>query len=100
MYSVFRTLPFAADTHRGNNPNSPSAIADWSFASAGGDSPVDHRFFAAALAADGDETNDDRKDISASGAYVSPWGEHLEEKQTGETGWKKMEKAKGKGYRN
>jgi len=43
--SAFRTFPFAADKHRGSNAGSPSATADWTLASAGDDTPGDHRFF-------------------------------------------------------
>ena len=42
-WSAFRTFPFAVDKHRGSNPGSWSAIADRTPASAGGDTPADHR---------------------------------------------------------
>ena len=41
-----RTFPSVADKYLGSNPRSWPAIADWTFASASGDTRAGHRSFA------------------------------------------------------
>jgi len=55
-------------------------------------SPYDHRSFAAACAEDGDETNDDKKDTSASEAYLPSSEPVREETNRGGQGRKARER--------
>jgi hypothetical protein len=70
-------------------------FADPTSVSACADSPSDRRSFAAPSAEDGDKTNDDKKNISASRIVLL-----LQATSEGEANRasKKREKAKGKGY--
>jgi hypothetical protein len=46
--NAFRRFPFGAHRSRESNPGAWSAIADWTSASACGDSPIGHKSFVAA----------------------------------------------------